>query len=60
MQVQKRTMLYVCGKNSHIKEDCRLKPRKIKQIEEDIEWSENEVFLELNGLEKVMRIRKRL
>ena len=46
----KNSQCYSCGKNGHIKEACRSKPKKIKQIEEDIESSENEIFLQLNGL----------
>ena len=46
----KNSQCYCCGKNGHIKEACRSKPKKIKQVEEDIESSENEIFLQLNGL----------
>ena len=46
----KNSQCYSCGKNGHIKEACRSKPKKIKQVEEDIESSENKIFLQLNGL----------
>ena len=46
----KNSQCYSCGKSGHIKEACRSKPKKIKQVEEDIESSENEIFLQLNGL----------
>ena len=46
----KNSQCYSCGKTGHIKEACRSKPKKIKQVEEDIESSENEIFLQLNGL----------
>ena len=49
MQVQKLTVLQL-WKKGHIKEACRSKPKKIKQVEEDIKSSENEIFLQLNGL----------
>ena len=44
--------VFSCGKNGYIKEACRSKPKKIKQVEEDIESSENEIFLQLNDFKK--------